>query len=74
MAASLSSDHLYQDLRRLERIGDSEPGEAIGLAKEIVESCCKLILDDRGISYPQAVDIPKLLQLLRNEIKIIRKA
>lgn len=71
VAASLSSEHLYEDLRRLERVGDSEPGEAIGLAKEIVESCCKLILDDRGISYPEGAEIPKLLQLLRNEIKIM---
>lgn len=73
VAASLDSEHLYEDIRRLERIGDSEPGEAIGLAKEIVESCCKLILDDRGISYPETVEIPKLLSLLRNEIKIMPK-
>lgn len=44
VAASLNSSNLYEDLRRLERVGDTEPGEAIGLAKEIVESCCKLIV------------------------------
>ena len=71
VAASLSSENLYADLRRLEQIGDSEPGEAIGLAKEIVESCCKLILDDRGISYAESAEIPKLLKLLRKEIKIM---
>ena len=71
VAASLDSDNLYEDLRRLERIGDAEPGEAIGLAKEIVESCCKLILDDRGIPYDEKADIPKLLRLLRKEIKIM---
>ena len=49
VAATLNSDTLYEDLRRLERIGDSEPSEAIALAKEIVESCCKLILDDRKV-------------------------
>ena len=71
VAASLDSDHLYEDLRRLERIGDAEPGEAIGLAKEIVESCCKLILDDRSVEYDEKADIPKLLKLLRKEIKIM---
>ena len=71
VAASLDSDHLYEDLRRLERIGDAEPGEAIGLAKEIVESCCKLILDDRIVEYDEKADIPKLLKLLREEIKIM---
>ena len=71
VAASLGSDHLYQDLRRLERVGDQEPGEAIALAKEIVESCCKLILDDRGIAYPEKAEIPQLLRLLRGELRIM---
>ena len=71
VAASLESDNLYDDLRRLERVGDAEPGEAIALAKEIVESCCKLILDDRGVSYSDRADIPELLKLLRKEIRIL---
>ena len=71
VAASLNSGSLYEDLRRLERIGDSEPGEAIALAKEIVECSCKLILDDRGIEYRERADIPELLKLLRNEIQIM---
>ena len=71
VAASLHSNNLYEDLRRLERVGDTEPGEAIALAKEIVESCCKLILDDRGVSYQEKADIPELLKLLRKEIQIL---
>ena len=71
VAASLQSSNLYEDLRRLERVGDREPGEAIALAKEIVESCCKLILDDRGIAYREKADIPELLKLLRKEIQIM---
>ncbi|MBO9457388.1 abortive infection family protein [Paracoccus sp. R12_1] len=71
VAAILNSNTLYEDLRRLERIGDSEPGEAIALAKEIVESCCKLILDDRKVAYPEKAEIPELLKLLRKEIKIM---
>ena len=71
VAASLHSNNLYEDLRRLERVGDTEPGEAIALAKEIVESCCKLILDDRSVSYQEKADIPELLKLLRKEIQIM---
>lgn len=71
VAATLNSDTLYEDLRRLERIGDREPGEAIALAKEIVESCCKLILDDRKVTYSERAEIPDLLKLLRKEIKIM---
>lgn len=71
VTATLDSDTLYEDLRRLERIGDSEPGEAIALAKEIVESCCKLILDDRKVEYSPKAEIPDLLKMLRREIKIM---
>lgn len=71
VTATLNSDTLYEDLRRLERIGDSEPGEAIALAKEIVESCCKLILDDRNVEYSPKAEIPDLLKALRKEIKIM---
>ena len=71
VAASLNSGNLYEDLRRLERIGDREPGEAIALSKEIVESCCKLILDDRAVKYDEKADIPALLKLLRKEIRIM---
>ena len=71
VAASLDSDNLYDNLRRLERVGDGEPGETIALAKEIVEGCCKLILDDRAVSYSDRADIPELLKLLRNEIRIM---
>lgn len=71
VAATLNSETLYEDLRRLERIGDSEPGEAIALAKEIVESCCKLILDDRKVEYSSKAEIPDLLKLLRKELKIM---
>lgn len=71
VAASLSSDTLYEDLRRLERIGDTEPGEAIGIAKELVEGCCKHILDDRGVAYPEKAEIPQLLKLLRTELRIM---
>lgn len=71
VAATLDSDTLYEDLRRLERIGDAEPGEAIALAKEIVEGCCKLILDDRKVPYSPTAEIPDLLKLLRRELKIM---
>ncbi len=71
VAATLNSDTLYEDLRRLERIGDTEPGEAIALAKEIVEGCCKLILDDRKVEYPSRAEIPDLLKLLRKELRIM---
>lgn len=71
VAATLNADSLYEDLRRLERVGDGEPGEVIALAKEIVESCCKLILDDRKVAYPSKAEIPDLLKLLRKEIRIM---
>lgn len=71
VAASLNSQTLYQDLRRLEGIGDSDPALAIGLAKELVETCCKTILDDRKIPYSEDVQLPKLVKMVREEVRVM---
>ncbi len=38
----------------------SNPTNAIGMAKELIESCCKTILDEKGITYSKNDDVPQL--------------
>lgn len=33
---------------------------AIGMAKELIESCCKTILDEKGVAYSKDDDVPQL--------------
>ncbi|WP_156917582.1 hypothetical protein [Salinarimonas rosea] len=52
VSTSIGAKTIYQELERLQRIGDADPGAAIGIAKDLVESCCKIVLNDRGRSFP----------------------
>lgn len=36
------------------------PTNAIGMAKELIESCCKTILDEMGVTYSKDDDVPQL--------------
>lgn len=38
----------------------TNPTNAIGTAKELIESCCKTILDELGISWSRTDDVPQL--------------
>jgi hypothetical protein len=38
----------------------NDPALAIGTAKELVETCCKTILEARSISFSRGADLPEL--------------
>lgn len=41
---------------------ETDPTKAIGEVKEILESCCKQILDNQGVPYQTNWDLPKLVK------------
>jgi hypothetical protein len=47
-AAAFDARHLADQIRRIEQSVDSDPALAIGTAKELIETCCKTILAERG--------------------------
>ncbi|GLL06315.1 hypothetical protein GCM10017581_080640 [Dactylosporangium matsuzakiense] len=49
-----------QQLVRLERALGSDPGQAIGAAKNLVESTAKVVLDARGQEVPRSASLPAL--------------
>jgi hypothetical protein len=73
-AALFDSSHIAEQIKRLESAITQDPALAIGTAKELVESCFKTILRERGVAYDKE-DLPKLgkkvfgaLRLLPNDI------
>lgn len=57
----------------LTRIGDSvarDPAAAIGSAKELVESLCKIILERSGQSYPHGDDLPALYRRVAELLRL----
>lgn len=70
-----STDLVYvaQQITRMEAAVNNDPSLAIGTAKELIESCCKTILSERGIAIGNSDDIPKLVKATVKELKLTPK-
>ena len=53
---------------------DTDPALAIGTAKELVETCCKTILMDRGASLPGQPDMSTLTKAVLKELELVPEA
>ncbi len=60
---------LADHLRRIDAGVDSDPALAIGSSKELIESLCKLVLDDYGETYVERDD---LLDLYKKAAAVLR--
>lgn len=70
-AKTLSANHLAEQIRRMEDAVEKDPSLAIGTAKELIETCCKTILTERGIPFPDSPDIPKLTKATFKELNLV---
>jgi hypothetical protein len=64
-------------VKHLERIGNNlskDPAAAIGSSKELVESTCKFVLDDYGVSYGKTDSLLDLYKATAKALKIDREA
>lgn len=62
--------YVAQQISRMEAAVANDPGLAIGTAKELVETCCKTILTERGVAFPKNADIPELVKLTAKELDL----
>ena len=62
--------YIAQQITRMESSVLNDPSLAIGTAKELIETCCKTILNERGISPPEKSDLPKLVKLTSKELEL----
>lgn len=70
-----SSAYLSTQIDLMLKMQSENPTEAIGKAKELIESCCKTILDENGIKWDKNWDVGqltgetvKLLKLMPKDI------
>jgi hypothetical protein len=64
-------------VKHLDRIGENlskDPAASIGSSKELVESTCKFVLDDYGISYGKTDSLLDLYKATSKALKINREA
>lgn len=64
------SEYVMRQVTRMESAINDDPGLAIGTAKELVETCCKSILKERGIKLSGNLDLPKLVKATAKELEL----
>jgi len=70
-AKSLDANHLAEQIRRMEDSVEKDPSLAIGTAKELIETCCKTILAERGKGVSGSPNIPTLTKATLKELKLV---
>ena len=70
-AKVLNANHLAEQIRRLEASVETDPSLAIGTAKELIETCCKTILAERGKPVSGAPDVSTLTKETLKELKLV---
>ena len=60
LIAEFSDTYLSQQIAKMEIEVSEDPTAAIGLAKNLIESCCKTILDNSHVKRNQSWDMPTL--------------
>lgn len=70
-ARSLDANHLAEQIRRMEDSVETDPSLAIGTAKELIETCCKTILSERGQEISGTPDIPTLTKATLKELNLV---
>lgn len=70
-AKSLNANHLAEQIRRMEDSVETDPSLAIGTAKELIETCCKSILSERGQEISGTPDIPTLTKATLKELTLV---
>ena len=68
-----SSEYLSSQIDLMIGMQASNPTEAIGKAKELIESCCKTILDDNKITWDKNWDVGKLAGETLKYLKLMPK-
>ncbi len=66
----LEADYVTQQINLMEASIEISPHISIGLAKELIETCCKSILDESGESYDKKWDLPKLMKETTKLLKL----
>lgn len=70
-AQSLDANHLAEQIRRMRDSVETDPSLAIGTAKELIETCCKTILSERGQEISGTPDIPTLTKATLKELNLV---
>jgi len=67
----LNAEYITQQINLMESSIENTPHIAIGIAKELIESCCKSILQERGIEINKKWDLLELSKETNKELQLL---
>ena len=70
-ADKFDADHMARQIRRIEDSINDDPSLAIGTAKELIETCCKTILYERGKQLPGTPNVSDLTKATLKELSLV---
>jgi len=71
VAARFDAPELHRQIDRMREAVDSDPALAIGTAKELIETTCKVILGQRGVTPDIGWDLPELVRRTRKVLGLL---
>jgi len=71
IAKGFNADYISQQITRMQSSVETDPELAIGTAKELIETCCKTILTEKGITFDSGTDLPKLMRLTQEQLNLL---
>ncbi|MBA0883935.1 abortive infection family protein [Flavobacterium undicola] len=66
----LNAEYVTQQINLMESSIENSPHISIGLAKELIETCCKSIFEGRNTNYDKSWDLPKLMKETTKLLKL----
>ena len=71
IAVVFNAEYLSTQIQRMEHSIETDPALAIGTAKELVETCCHTILNERGRPVQGTADMPAIVKAALKELQLV---
>lgn len=71
LKGKFSSEYMNRQIDLLLSMQKTNPTEAIGKSKELIESCCKTILEEMGIACDKDDDVPQLTSKVLDALDLL---
>lgn len=71
LKGKFSSEYMSLQIELMVSMQSTNPTNAIGMAKEFIESCCKTILENMGIAWSKTDDVPQLTNKTMDALNLL---
>ncbi|UPZ17804.1 abortive infection family protein [Flavobacterium humidisoli] len=67
----LTQEYVNKQIRLMNKSVESNPHLAVGISKELIETCCKHILTEKNIEFDKTWDVSKLVKEANKNINLL---